>query len=255
MERKHKLRISKPLDSFLAEENIFQTPRKRETNESSADSNSITELEALTFSTEIKEEKEDFTFLSAFYKIIIFLLVTLLLISFFLPSKRGEKIVEIFKEIPKIPEDYEKIKEELFNLRSKPENLSSLEKGCKINYENTSSSYKYGFFSLRSTDPHSVLTENLKCFAFKGSGGKITFEFPKKVKLSQIGIFHPKTKDTSSSVRDFRLNEAFFSFENNTLAYFDCNLEGSEFTFEVLSNHGKKAYTSVYRIFLIGNEL
>lgn len=256
MERKYKLQINKPIDKYFNVENIFQTPRTKESDSSSIKNSSLTEIQTVTLSNinECEEEKESYQFTSFFYKFVIFSLVLALIFTNFF-KKVPVKINEVVREVNHVPDDYEKIKEELVCLKNKSENMCLLEKQCKVLYENTSLSYKYGFFSVRSTDPHSVLLDNSKCFAFDGTNGKITLSFPKKIKVNKIGIFHPKTKNNSSAIKDFTVNEIPFTFSNDTLSFFDCDLVSDKFIFNICNNHGKKEYTVIYRIFLIGYEM
>ncbi|KCZ75755.1 hypothetical protein H311_03260, partial [Anncaliia algerae PRA109] len=129
MERKYQLRINKPIDPYFNEENIFQTPIKKDSEDSTIKNCYLTEIETVTITSEVKDahQKENVIFKSYFYKIIAASLFILLLCSYFFPNKSMNKIVEVIKEVPSIPEDYHKIKDELLTLKNTPKNLCSLE--------------------------------------------------------------------------------------------------------------------------------
>lgn len=137
-------------------------------------------------------------------------------------------------------------------------NVALINEGCTIDYNDTSKPYKYGLFNLKSgEDPHVILSEDLRCFSFKGCAGKVSLNFQDEVVLTGVGLFFPRSGNLSAKIREFRINGEIFQFEKGEIFQrweFANEIRGKRIEIEVFSNHGNRKYTSIYFLNVYGRK-
>lgn len=197
-------------------------------------------------------------FIKSYY--VHFLLVSLVVLNVLFNRKpASNELKELRNAVYFLKRENLDCKDKLSFINAGPSNIASVEQGCTISYEKSSIPYKYGFLRRSYTDPHAVLAGDSECYSFEGSKGKIVLKFQEKKKMVGVGIFHRKTDDMASSPReiavyidDKKTAKLVFNpadiFQKVT---FEKRI-GSTVRFEVQSNHGKKDFTCIYRVFVYG---
>lgn len=199
-----------------------------------------------------------------FKKYYRYFLVGLMLVLFSFPTRKSHINVNVVKELKNEIELLRIQNKELsykFNFINKEYgNIALIEKGCVIDYAETSLPYSYGVFNTNYIDPHTVILDDLECYSFKGSKGQIVFSFVEKKKICGIGIFHKKTKNLASSPEDivFLIDNkkvVELSFNPKVCIFQKIDFEettGNTLKFLIKNNHGNKNFTCIYRLFVYG---
>ncbi|KAK1347346.1 spindle pole body-associated protein Sad1 [Hamiltosporidium tvaerminnensis] len=148
------------------------------------------------------------------------------------------------------------------------QNYALPETGASICYTETSPIYKHWLFRfITGKDPLILLTSNLlptQCFSFNGTTGKIRINFKKPIKISHFSIFHPNTKNKTSAPKDFEiqtqnttLHTYKYDITNTQLQTFNLHTQPTtnNIIFHIKNNHGNTKYTSIYRIYIFGENI
>ncbi|KRH95212.1 Spindle pole body protein [Pseudoloma neurophilia] len=104
----------------------------------------------------------------------------------------------------------------------------------------------------------SILSENFDTpFLFKGSIGTFTFNFSGIKKINSIGLVYPEEVQNTSAIKDFSIetSEQSENFSYNTPEKFQefslsSPIISDSLVFKILTNHGNKKCTSVYKIYI-----
>lgn len=170
--------------------------------------------------------------------------------------------------------ELEKMKEENGNLIATLEssrpitqyNFAKLEMGTRIDVDQTIL-YKYGLFGFRKyNDPYAIFNDDNKlgeCLTISGSKGKFRILFSRPIYAVKFCLYHPDINDYSSALRDFVIRGVkeksvmkvqSFSFTGRGLQEFaleEALVDTIEI--EVMSNHGNKKFTCIYKVIIIGH--
>lgn len=185
------------------------------------------------------------------------LIILLLLLFGKMPFKQSPHV----GEIRELKNEIRLLKEEGARPKADHEsiNVACIDRGCVVDYKQTSIPYSYGFMGRSHTDPHVVLSSSFDCYSFEGGRGRITLDLGEKRRICGAGIFHKRTEDLSSAPKDVVVyvgekEVVKFVFDPKkifTKVDFDEEV-GNTVRFEIKGNHGKKKFTCVYRLFVYG---
>ncbi|ELQ74436.1 Spindle pole body protein [Trachipleistophora hominis] len=149
-------------------------------------------------------------------------------------------------------------------------NVCRIEEGTVIDVPNSARPYYYGLvFKRTGRHINSVMSESLEpgdCFIMDGTTGHFIFRFTRPFKIVRVGIFHPMSKKKASAVRNIKITGMDESEKvelgeyeyKEAGAYQEFELHNdrsfSALDFNVLSNHGAKDHTCVYKIYIFAEE-
>lgn len=298
MQRKQAFKyIKTPETSFIPHSDgslFFATPRGKQTDDDvsvlqSSYENALSELktERETQKDVKRENKREmsqstnamyfFEFCKTYF--IHAFLLTLFVATFLNQSnKMYEQLEDLQKQIYTLQNKQQKIdtalkKDKNALLHSKYQNYACLAKNAYIDTKNTTRPYLKSYFRVgksNTNDPNIVLSSNYtqgSCYAFPGSSGNIFIVFSVPVYIKNIQIFHPKTKNRSSAIKNFivigitddksaPIGTYEYSLSDKVLQTYNLglNIPYTSVSIQVLSNHGHKKYTCVYKISINGAE-
>lgn len=146
-------------------------------------------------------------------------------------------------------------------------NICKIEQGTSILVDKNDI-YKYGLIGIRKyNDPNIILGNNIvpgDCLSLVGSNNQFIIKFSKLRKFDNFHLFHPNTENKKSAIKKFRLtgfckdkkieigNFKYDKSKENCQVYYFKKVEVDKLLVEILSNHGYKKYTTVYKIYIIG---
>jgi len=149
-------------------------------------------------------------------------------------------------------------------------NVGRIEEGTMIDIQNSAKLYYYGLIFRRSgRHINSVMSEGLElgnCFIMNGTEGHIIFKFSRPFKIVRIGLFHPASKKSASAIKNIRIMGGNGEKKDNLGEYVykgagryqefelhnDICFEALDFG--VLTNHGARDHTCVYKIYVFAEE-
>lgn len=179
------------------------------------------------------------------------------------------------KDISRLHEQNENLKKIIKKITSsrfatREVNICKIEKGTTIDCDKSAKPYRYGIIFRRSgRHIHCVMSDNVdigECFAMRGCQGKIVFNFSKKYKIHKIGVFHPHGSKMNSSIKNFQVvgmadgkevaSDMFLYKDTGNYQEFYLKEKNDldSLHFNVLSNHGNRSYTCIYKIFIFIEE-
>lgn len=149
-------------------------------------------------------------------------------------------------------------------------NVGRVEEGTIIDIQNSAKPYYYGLiFQKSGRHINSVMSEGLElgnCFIMSGTEGHIIFKFARPFKIVRIGLFHPASKKNARAIKNIKIMGINGNKKENLGEYVykgagryqefelhnDTSFEALDFG--ILSNHGARDHTCVYRIYVFAEE-
>ncbi|KAI5167371.1 hypothetical protein NEIG_00666 [Nematocida sp. ERTm5] len=99
------------------------------------------------------------------------------------------------------------------------------------------------------------------CYSFKGSEGKLAIAFKNEKVIRKIGVIHPSYDNKSSAMKSFFV-DCIVNNNHVCMGEFEYEVPGDAFqqflipptkctgiVFRIKSNHGKKEYTCIYKVY------
>lgn len=182
------------------------------------------------------------------------LIITILLsILFFLIIKNlslSNKKDDLIEKLINLEYEIENIK------KIKPKkiiDIGRIEKGTQI--LSFPEPYKYGLIWKKTGgNILNIFSENYDSpYAMSGDTGKIIFLFQKSVRIKKIGIIYPPKKSVENALKKFSVNDETFEYENVGFyqEFLFKNVKKiDDLKMEILSNHGNKKFTCIYKIYI-----
>jgi hypothetical protein len=221
------------------------------------------ENDSLFIDNPVNKNKKFGRFLSYLYFVFPYLIILYLLVFSNTNNPEDDnKLEDLVREIDILKKENIKLSntEHLIN-------ICKIEQGSSV-IVNTDNIYKYGLLGMRKfNDPNIILGDSAvpgDCLSLKGAENNFILKFSKLRKFDNIYIFHPETDNKKSAIKKFRLRafngdqeidigifEYDISKENCQVFKFD-KVEAERLVVDILSNHGYKKYTTVYKIYILG---
>lgn len=202
--------------------------------------------------------------------IVLFLLLAL---QYF--RNDGKEVIRLENSLDSLKHENKELKSKYDAIKKKIDehrhiiDYASIEHGAYIDYNNTSSPFKYGFLGQKYKDASIVLyglSRAGECFSFYGNTGMLTLMFKNNIRIKEIVLAHPMTNDRRSAIKEFnlygirddrRVSLGKYNFDLDLKVAHGYKIYGSVLysgiIIEVLNNHGKSKYTCIYKVSVLGH--
>ncbi|KAI5135519.1 hypothetical protein NEAUS04_0118 [Nematocida ausubeli] len=157
--------------------------------------------------------------------------------------------------------------ESIFHSKNREIDVADYLEGARILYNITTDPYvekkwfKSNVTGLSAEVAIDRVCDKHHCYSFNGSEGKLGIAFKNEKIIRKIGIMHPLYNDRTSAVKSFTV-DCIMNDKHINMGEFEYEIPGDSFQqfsitptkctgmiFKIKSNHGKKQYTCIYKIY------
>lgn len=253
MNKRNKLKVFSPESSFTTfpSDSIILNPKITETNNFEKEEKKLFgKISPVYVAKVLKFIKSFFIFLKGnSTSVILFIGFGFIIFIIYQNSKLdSEDLQMLLRENLILTEENKKLKQNKILIT----NICLVEHITEI--KTVSKLYKYGFLRRLESDPNSVMGDNNECLSFKGNSGVFEIKLKQKEELKKMAIYHPISGNSKSAMNKFEVicGNIKFCYEYNGNGYQEFELNGfcDCIRINVITNHGEKKYTSIYRVYL-----